>query len=156
MKKLSFYIALLGAFAFFAHGCSKPGNYVSINHTIGMTNTMTWSGNSWGYSYGDTLEGDHHFSWPEYFNRNIVDTSFAVQNIDGFDISIMGAVLAWRSTDSVAKTVKFDSVISGSLTASLVFYYSKDSIVFNYIRVYGKNDTDNIYYQTNYFLYTHH
>jgi hypothetical protein len=135
--------------------CTKP--YTSgVDHTIGMSSgSRSWAGTSSGYFYGDTVIGGTHTNWPEYFNKTITDTAFAVQKIDGFTIKIGNTTMAYRSTDSVTtKSVTFDSLISGSLTASMKYYYAHDSMVLNYNGVFGFNSTANQYYQTNTVLHT--
>jgi hypothetical protein len=142
--------------AVLAYGCSKSSEPYSngVNHTVGMTNSRMWSGSSSGYAYGDTLEGENHFEWPEMFNRTIADSTFTIANLSGYAIQIGSCVLTYRSTDSVKQTVMFDSVITGTVYDTVIYYYAHDSITFSYHNVFGYNDTDHQYYQTNTFLHT--
>jgi hypothetical protein len=151
-NKLIVFVAI-SAVTILSYGCSKK--YTDgVNNAVGMTNSRGWYDTSYGYAYGDTLEGDRHFEWPEGYGRFNPDTTFAIQNIDGFTIRVGNTTLAWKVTDSSAGTVTFDSVITGSLNASVVFYFRLDSIVINYHAVYGYNDTAHQYYQTTALLHT--
>lgn len=137
--------------------CNKQNNNYSLaDHTAGMITDRQWSGNIYGYSKGDTLfPGDTaHYEWPKVFSRIITDSSFAVSRVNGFAVSIMGYTLNYRTTDEVAKTRRFDSVITGSLNAVLIYYYEKDSMSFENHVVSGYNSMANQYYQKNVLLHT--
>lgn len=150
-------IALLSIILLLA-ACSKSSdNYTSgYNYTVGMLNSRTWSDNSNGYVPGDSvISGTAHHNWPVHYNHDIADTVFTLQKINDFALSINGNVVQWRTTDSTAKTVRFDSVISGTYTSILMYYYDKDSITYTYSKVSGYFDSAQQYFQVNAFLHTH-
>jgi hypothetical protein len=156
--------SLLSAFIFlgaslFVISCTKNNNnYSSADHTVGLANkTYKWTGTANGYTKGDTLfTGDTtHHEWPKIYSRTIVDTSFMIQKINGFEIAVLGAPINYISTDSTSKIVTFDTTYSGSAMTILKFYYSKDSISYEYHKVTGFNSAANQYYQSNMVLHTH-
>jgi len=148
-----FFIALL------SWGCNKGNNsYTTTDHTVGMIAVRSWSGTSGGFYKGDTAIGTNPDSvWALHFARVITDTSFSVQKINGFALSVLGYMLDYQSTDSLTtQTVLFDSDITGTQTAVLTYYYLKDSMTFQLSVVFGYNTPANQYYQTNMFLHTNH
>src|SRR4051812_43906650 len=106
MKNLILYISLFFIFIVIS-GCHRnDNNYTAADHTVGMLNVRTWSGTANGNTAKDTLIGTTNTKWLAHFSRTITDTTFAVQKIDGFSISILGTTLQFVSTDSVTtKTV---------------------------------------------------
>ena len=139
--------------------CSKKSNPYTTgpNHAMGMTNTRMWSGNSKGYVQGDTvlLPDTSHIAWPKRFSRIITDTSFAIVRINDFLVSVLGTTLNYRSTDSIGKTVVFDTVLAGSLVrTNLIYYFSKDSMVYIYYKVGDLNAATGLYYYTEDTLHT--
>ena len=154
MKKLLISFALTCAVMI---SCNKKSNDYSLtDYTTGMITLRQWSGNVYGYRKGDTLfPGDTtHYEWPKVFNRALTDSSFSLSRINGFAVNVLGYTLNYRSTDEVAKTRRFDSVITGSLNAVLIYYYEKDSMSFENHVVSGYNSRASQYYQTNIMLHT--
>lgn len=137
--------ALMAALCF---SCNKNSNtYSTTDHTVGMVDLRHWAGTSQGFALGDSVISGTSTPWPKHFYRTISDTSFAVQKINGFSINMLGYVLSYRSTDSVAKTVLYDSTVAGKLSAYLIYYFGHDSITFNVHRVDSFSTAASQYYQ---------
>ncbi len=153
MKKLLYSACAL---ALCVASCSKSSNnYTVTDHTVGMVGIRHWTGSKDGYTPGDTtIMSTVHHAWPLHFSHLITDTTFAIEKINGFSINMVGFVLAYRTTDSVAQTVRYDSVITGTLTASLIYFFGKDSIGFEVHRVDSFSSDANQYYQLNEVLHT--
>lgn len=158
MKNLIYLSALVSSIIIVFGACNKSSNsYTVTDHTVGMVNVRLWSGTANGYTKGDTLltSGDTTYTaWPKIYSRLIHDSSFSVQKINGFEVSVLGTPLAYRLTDSVNKTIRFDSLVTGSLTGILIYYFNKDSMTFQYDNVFGYNVPDSQYYQAHIFLHT--
>lgn len=150
--------ALMVCAALAIAGCNKSSNnYSSTDHTVGMLTPRQWTGVSSGFTPGDSTIGiTVHHGWPVHFSRNIADTTAIVQKIDGFTIKVMGTTLAWRTTDSAAGYVRYDTVLSGSAVSTFIFYYAADSMTFDYHKIESHNDSAGRYIETNTFWHTKH
>lgn len=154
MKKILLYAAGLAAVTL---ACNKNSNNYSVtDNTAGMIKTEQWTGTISGYAKGDTLfTGDTtHHEWPKGYSRTKADTSIAVAKINGFAVGMMGFTLAYRSTDVVNKTRKFDTVLTGSYDAIMIYYYERDSFTFVSHEVSGYNTPAAQYYQNNITLHS--
>ena len=138
--------------------CAKKNNYYSIgvDNTTGMITGRIWSGNTAGYTKGDTLipPDTAHIPCPKSFGHNIIDTSFSIVKINAYLVSVLGTRLNYRFTDSVAKKIVFDTIFSGSSRTTLVYYFAVDSMTYDYHRVDSLNARTGIYYYTDEFLHT--
>lgn len=154
MKKTAALALLVGAIC----ACNKSSNNYSITDlTTGMITERLWSGQIYGYAKGDTLyrpTDTVRTEWPKAYNRIITDTSFAIIKINGFAVNIMGTTLGYKSTDATAKVRRYDSVLTGSLDAVLLYYYEKDSLSFVCHRTKEYNSLANEYYQEHILLHT--
>jgi hypothetical protein len=158
-KSPVYYFALALLICVMAYGCTKKANYSQADHTVGLTSKMrTWSGTSNGYYKGDTLipPSTSTEDWAKLFNSTITDTSFAVLKVNGFAVSVPGMTMIYRDTDYVDKYVRFDSTVAGSGTSYLLYFYSVDSVYYEFHRFYGFNAAANQYYQTHLYLHTVH
>ncbi len=138
--------------------CNKNSNNYSItDFTAGMITERLWSGQIYGYAKGDTLYQPTDTvltEWPKVYNRTLTDTSFTIIKINGFAVNIMGTTLGYKTTDAMAKVRKYDSVVTGSLDAVLLYYYEKDSLSFVCHRTKEYNSLANQYYQEHILLHT--
>jgi hypothetical protein len=152
------YLAPAICIVLFLFSCSKSGNnYTNTDHTAGMITSHLWSGNSNGFSRGDTVlypPSTVHTAWPKIFNRNITDTPFTVQKVNGYEIVAFGATMQYRGEDATHTYIKFDSVISGTLDATLYYYHNRDSMVFILNRVDSFSAAAAEYYQVHDSLHT--
>jgi hypothetical protein len=153
MKNPALFLAVMLALII---ACNKSNNYSITDYTAGMTTMRQWAGTISGYAKGDTLfAGDTtHYEWPKIFNRTLTDTSITVGKVNGYAVSMMGFTLNYRSTDETAKSTRFDTVVTGSLNAVLIYYYDKDSLTFVSSQVSGFNALASQYYQNNITLHT--
>ena len=158
MKNVMLLLSIVTCVAIIAVACNKNSNNYSVaDHTTGMVNGRLWSGNAYGYTQGDTLltTGDTtHTVWAKIFSRTITDTSFSVQKINGFEVTVLGTTLTYRLTDSTNNLIRFDSVVTGTLNAILKYNYLNGSMSYEYHNVTGYNTNNHQYYQVNLFLHT--
>ncbi len=158
MKKSIFVslFALMSAVAYTS--CNKnSNNFSTADHTAQVTIPHSWKGPAYGYFKGDTTNPPDttHYEWAKIYNRVISDTTFIISKIDGFAVSAFGVTLNYRLTDSSNKTMRFDSIVTGTLNCVLYYQYEKDSMSLEYHTVSGTNPISEQYYQTNVFLQTH-
>jgi hypothetical protein len=133
MKNLILFPIGIFCLLIFISGCKDDDNYAAADHTIGMLSLRHWSGNVHGNMAIDTPIGGTTTKWPGAFLRLIPDTLFAVQKIDGFSVSILGATLKYISTDSTTtQTVNYAVTLPNSTITTLTYYYVKDSLVLDY------------------------
>src|ERR1022692_3341214 len=122
MKKIFHTVSVFCFIVWAFLSCSKGGNnYSAADHTVGLVNIIrAWSGTANGYIKGDTMyPGDTtHYAWPKAYSRVITDTTFPVQKVNGFDVSVLAENINYSSTDSVNKIVKFDTIISSGAPVS--------------------------------------
>ena len=136
--------------------CTKTSkDYSTTDHTTGMTKMHSWSGTADGYIPGDTVIAPKDtVLWALHFAHNYVDTFFAVQKINGFELSLMGAFVQYRSTDLTNQIIKFDSIAAGTVNVTLTYFILRDSMTLVVHNSSGFNAAANQYYQTNLFLHT--
>lgn len=155
MKKILLLPAL--ALCIIASCNKKDNNYSNTDYTRGMTNVRHWAGPFDGFVAGDTVYmGTLRHDWPKHYQRTKTDTAFSIISVDGYDINVLGAVLPYRKTDAVLKTMTFDSVIVGVMDATLTYYYTLDSMSFTYHRVGAYNSDASQYIQDNINIHTIH
>jgi hypothetical protein len=137
-------------------GCIKSSSYSVTNHTVGVVGTRAWSGTISGYEQTDTvrLPDTAHVSWASPFSRTISDTTFNIEAVNGFLVSVLGTSFNYISTDSTHGIVLFDTTLAGSATSKLTYYYAADSITYEYHHVTGYNAASGLYYQVNAYLHT--
>lgn len=156
MKNLLLSLSILSV-VIFVTSCKKQPNYSAADHTVGLTAVHLWSGNAHGNTQKDTLISGNSTKWLAAFNHNIIDSSFAIQKVDGYSISVLGATLQWVTTDSFTdKTVKFAVTLGNTTTpTTLIYYFAKDSIVLDYHKLGEYHPGTGQNYYTDEFLYTH-
>ena len=157
MKNLIKYTLFVALILVGITSCVKKKNYSNADHTAGMGGSRSWSGTANGFYKGDTLlstTDTTHSPWPKVFSRVLTDTLFPIVKVNGYMISVLGTPLAYRTTDSVAQTVRFDSTLTNSATTILTYYYAKDSMAFEYHRLEDFNTPAGNYYQTHEYLHT--
>ncbi len=158
MNKPVFYFLLASIGILSLCRCSKnSNNYTTTDHTAQVTVPHAWKGTIYGYYKSDTTfpPDTTHREWAKLYNLAISDTSIIISKIDGYAVSVFGVSLSYRLTDSVNKTLRFDSVVTGALNCILYYQYVKDSMSLEYHVVTGVNPISGQYYQENVFLHTH-
>ncbi len=141
MKIHSIYYILI---FLFVQGCSptdsKKTVTVSPDYTSAITKSRIWSGiHTKGYMSGG-------MPYPGNYNLTLTDTSLAILKLGNNKVMfpMVSFPLIYRNTDSIMQTMKFDSTISGWGGANLIYYYSADSLVFQYsmmsMGAYGMDD----------------
>ncbi len=148
-------ISLLATAAIYS--CKKGSNDYSVtDHTTGMVKMRSWSGTASGYVKTDTvlLPDTAHVDWASLFNQSITDTSFSVEKINGFQVSVLAMPFNYVLTDTVNKIVRFDTTLSGSATSILTYYYGRDSMTYEFHHITGYSTHAAQYYQVNEFLHT--
>ena len=66
----------------------------------------------------------------------------------------MGTTLGYKTTDATTKVRRYDSVVTRSLDAVILYFYEKDSLNFVYHRTKEYNSLANQYYQEHIILHT--
>ncbi len=158
-KRPIYYLAIAAMICIMTYACTKKADYSQTDHTVGLTSKMrSWSGSSDGHYKGDTLipPATANEDWAKIFNRIITDSSFSVQKVNGFAVSIPNMTLIYRDTDYTINAVRYDSTVAGSGTSYLLYFYLVDSAYYEYHSFYGYNSAANQYYQTHLYLHTVH
>jgi hypothetical protein len=161
MKNLRMYPGCILVAAICSFGCNKSGNnFSTTDHTLGLTNSRSWSGTTHGYANGDTtvntVSGPRDTIGALYFSRILVDTFFSIVKINGFEASVLGTPVAYRSTDPVTHIVVFDSSVTGTLSATLTYYSLQDSMTYQFDK-WGEYDAvPGQTVQVHTFLHTNH
>lgn len=152
MKHLSIPLALLGVLAILC--CSKSKNtYTVTDHTVGMLNSRHWQGKAYGNVKGDTVIEGNHTDWPKHYDRN-VDTDFSIDKINGFVVNANSAILVFRTVDSAAEFVNYDSVYASSAKSFLVWDFGHDTMHLEFHQITGSNAAAGTYYESNWVLHT--
>ncbi|MES2702030.1 MAG: hypothetical protein V4649_05295 [Bacteroidota bacterium] len=132
---LAFYAAIIA-------GCGRNNDYTpGYDHTSGMIKTFHWTGTTTGYYKSDSIIKDVHgadsavIKWPRHYSRLILDTTIPIVKINDFAVSFMGALLRYKSTDSSLQQVRYDTTFSGAPITSMIFYYAKDSVKYEYHKI---------------------
>lgn len=128
MKNLLCGLSLTIIFSAFLISCDKNKNYYAVtDYTSGMLTTRHWTGYAYGFAIGDTVIAPDTLAWPKYYYRNI-DTSFNIQKVNSFAVSLCGMRLVFRSVDSVSKIVTYDSTYANSQRSFLIFDYGLNTM----------------------------
>lgn len=157
MKPILPAIIILLLATVLSESCSKNG-YSTADHTTGLVNvTRSWSGYSTGYAMGDTLIPPA--TAPQvgalYFNHTISDTSFSINKINGFQISVGVTPMNYLSTDATTQIVEFDTTLAGTSAVSFLKYDPvHNSMTLEYHQVGAYNNLTGHYYETNISLHT--
>jgi hypothetical protein len=137
MKKLRLFSGCIAVATICSIGCNKSSNnFSTTDHTVGLTNSRTWSGTTHGYKNGDTVVntsiGPRDTIGALYFANTISSQTFSIVKVNGFEATVLGTPVIYRSTDPVTHIVVFDSVVSGTKTATLTYYTLQDSMTYQF------------------------
>jgi len=136
--------------------CNKDNNnYELADYTLGMINSRTWHGYTYGYVKGDTVISGATMDWPKGFSRTI-DTTFAIFKVNSFVLDAAGARIKFFTIDSALKRKEFDSTYAHSARSFLVYDWNKDTVYFEHHKVDDFNAAAGRAYEKHIYLRSDH
>ncbi len=153
MRSLSLIsVALILIVAFYS--CHKSSVNANTTYINSITKSHKWTGY---FSKGIVSPvGAGNFGLQAY-NHNVADTTFPITELTYqlASIPFWSEPLKYKSTDAVARTVTYDTVIGGGTEATLVYYYAIDSMYFTYNSIVGSEYGYDDPYNVHVYFHTH-